>query len=604
MTVITMRGAAASALWGLRAHRGTAALLVGFGALGLAATLPVALMVGAGGSLLTPRLLLPGADLVADPEWALARTPAALQREGLTLLFHGLAGAALTGFIVSALGVLLLFAARAGERRGEMILRRAVGASGRTLLLATLLEGGVIAVAALMVGIVAGWAGAKAAVTAWPGAVGPLASEPAALTILAMPAVVLTAAALALLFAPRRRLTDTSGRPLGLAVPAAQLGLASIMLTAGGLLGRHSDGRPIASFERVAGRQIVTARSADPVAQSRSASYKALLRSLESGGSDTVSLASDGVTLGLGTVSVATTDCGLCSFGGVMVPWHAVAAAHRFVSADSFQALGVGVVEGRGLTDADDWQAPRVAVVSRALALQHFQDGQAVGRRMLLGDDVRTWHTVVGVVDVPPSQAIGAAMLPVYSVYGSVLQHPPSQIELLLTPRPGVTMPKLKGTVAAALGVRADQVSATTEARLLAGDRAPVDWFGTMLEIEGSAALIVAVLATVVQLRLWVRSSEPELGLRRAVGARGRDIVALLVLRAGMVAAGGIAVGLWLGPVAWGALGTIVAGLPGWDTGLVMRYASMLVAATLAAALVPGYRASRQPPARLLDSGA
>ena len=161
----------------------------------------------------------------------------------------------------------------------------------------------------------------------------------------------------------------------------------------------------------------------------------------------------------------------------------------------------------------------------------------------------------------------------------------------------------LAGTVAKVLGVHADQVKGTSEARLLAADRAPVAWFGMMLELEGWAALIVAALATAVQLRLWVRSSEPELGLRRAVGARGRHVVALVLLRAGAVAVGGIAVGLWLGPVAWKALGTVVTGLPGWDSGLVPRYAYMLVVVTLMAALVPGWRASRLPPAHLLESG-
>jgi hypothetical protein len=39
-------------------------------------------------------------------------------------------------------------------------------------------------------------------------------------------------------------------------------------------------------------------------------------------------------------------------------------------------------------------------------------------------DDGEQWSTVVGVVDDPPAVGIGASLLPPYSVYLSVLQHP------------------------------------------------------------------------------------------------------------------------------------------------------------------------------------
>ena len=65
----------------------------------------------------------------------------------------------------------------------------------------------------------------------------------------------------------------------------------------------------------------------------------------------------------------------------------------------------VAILEDRGIAAADTWDAAPVAVVSRALARRHFQDGEAIGRRMLLGDDDRTWHTVVGVVS--PEMEVG-----------------------------------------------------------------------------------------------------------------------------------------------------------------------------------------------------
>jgi hypothetical protein len=145
-----------------------------------------------------------------------------------------------------------------------------------------------------------------------------------------------------------------------------------------------------------------------------------LLEHLRAGAAyDTVSLTGDGAAIGLGTVSAVTTDCGLCPLGGLLVPWHAVAATHQVVSADTFQSLGIHLLAGRGITDADQWDAPRVAVVSRSLAARHFQNGDAIGRRLLFGDDPRTWHTVVGIVEDPQPAALGGALLPQFTVYAS-----------------------------------------------------------------------------------------------------------------------------------------------------------------------------------------
>ena len=120
---------------------------------------------------------------------------------------------------------------------------------------------------------------------------------------------------------------------------------------------------------------------------------------------------------------------------------------------------------------------------------------------------------------------------------------------------------------------------------------------------EGWAILLIAAVAGAVQMSLWVRSRSPELGLRRAVGASRRRTLGLVLRRAATVGVAGTAVGLVLGPAVWSALGTIVRGLPGWDSGLVLRLAALLVCTSTAGALVPAWRAARADPARLLAAG-
>jgi ABC-type antimicrobial peptide transport system permease subunit len=80
-------------------------------------------------------------------------------------------------------------------------------------------------------------------------------------------------------------------------------------------------------------------------------------------------------------------------------------------------------------------------------------------------------------------------------------------------------------------------------------------------------------------------------------------VVALVLARAAAVGLIGTVAGLAFGPAVWSALGTMVAGLPAWDSGLVLRFAAVLVATSTAGGLVPAWRAGRAAPARLLAAG-
>ena len=596
-------GARATAAWGLRAYRGTTLLLVMMGATALAAALAVTLLARVGGGALEPRLILSRASgAVVDPTWVLARSPAALQADAVRLLFHALAGAAGAALAVGALGIVLVFAARASERVAEITLRRAAGATRRTLALAALLEGGAVASGVLVAGGLAGLVLAQSAAGAWPGGLAPAVDAAPSLVAAAIAAIaVLAGAMLALVFAPRRRLIDAAPRPVSLLVPTLQLGLALVTLTASTLVTRQATDARREGGTRAPGGEIYSGgvAAADPAV--RSARYGALLEALRTGAAyDTVSLTGDGAALGLGTLSVVTTDCGLCPSGGILVPWHAVAATHQVVSADTFQSLGIHLLAGRGITDADRWNAPRVAVVSRSLARRHFQNGDAIGRRLLFGDDPRTWHTVVGIVEDPRPIGLGGALLPPFAVYASVLQHPAPAIELMLRPRAGGPAGRPLEPEVTRLLDAAGGVAHTSEASLLAAQLAPVAWFGRLFAAEGWAMLVGALIATLVQMRLWVVSLAPELGLRRAVGAGAGRVMALVFGRAALVGVGGVAVGLVLGPAVWSALGTIVRGLPAWDTVVVARFAVLLVATTLVGAVVPAWRAVRTAPATLL----
>jgi hypothetical protein len=66
------------------------------------------------------------------------------------------------------------------------------------------------------------------------------------------------------------------------------------------------------------------------------------------------------------------------------------------------------------------------------------------------------------------------------------------------------------------------------------------------------------------------------------------------------VAVGWVAIGLWVGLFVWGALATVVAGLPEWDMLLALRIAPLLVGAAFAGTLHPAWQAERAMPTELI----
>jgi hypothetical protein len=278
-------------------------------------------------------------------------------------------------------------------------------------------------------------------------------------------------------------------------------------------------------------------------------------------------------------------------------------ATYQFVSADTFRLLGVHLVAGRGITAADGPGAPRVAVVSRSLAVREFEGGKPIGRRIRAGDGGAGWSTVVGVVDDPRPVGLGGALQPRYTVYLSVLQHPPRSAELLVrAPRRRELSRDVRPVLQAALGSRTPVPAGQRESSRRVADTAPLVWFGRAFAMEGWAMLGMAVIGAFALMNLWVRSLLGELGVRRAVGARRRDLLRFVLVRALGVGVAGVAAGLWFGWPLWGELSRAAPGLDPWSASTVSRFGGMLVAAALAGALLPAWRAARMRPMALIAS--
>jgi putative ABC transport system permease protein len=597
-----LRSTAASAYSAIAMHWGTSILLTATVAVCIAVLLPIATLGGTADHPLDSHLVIStirGGNLGLP--WTLdAQSPAQTQQRAIGLLFSMLTGVGVATLGSFAVTVVALCGSRAASRSVELVVRRAVGASRRTLWTAALLEAGMLAVPAMAAGVYLGTGLTRLAVGEWSGTVthAPTTMPVVLGTILVSLLVVGTL--LPIVFARRGRLVDAEPEPRAIFGPAVlQLAVSLAVLTTSALVGRHAAGVADGGRSRGAGT-VLELSTRNARADELSGRYAAMLH-LSRVSSRRASLASPGALMGLGTISSVMTDCGDCSEGGIPLRFKMFYATHLFVSPDSFEALGLRVVAGRALALSDRWGSPRVAVVNRALATRHFQRAGAIGRPMIVGVD-RHWYTVVGIVDGPPPSGFGSRFQPPYTVYLSILQHPVGEADLLMSPQGGPQAPFTGGgDVLAVLRPMATQVVMTSESRLFAAEAAPLEWFARWIGVQGWAALASAAVGMFVVMRLWVLSLMPELGIRRALGANRTRLLALVCGQAAAVAFVGVAAGLWFGWAVWSVLPTIMVGAATWDTGAIVKVAAVLIVATLAGALFPALSAMRASPARLMS---
>jgi hypothetical protein len=520
----------------------------------------------------------------------LAASPADVQAYALERLSGILLMLAAGAAVVCGLTLLSVCVSRASARRAERDLRRAVGASRRRLVLDGVVEGGVMAVAAATVGIAASLITIRSALAAWPGTTVAPGAFAAVIVILVTSAVLVLGVTLPALSAGRMPTPAPPSRvPPSLTVAGLQLAISFAVLLAATQIGSHA--RLLVGADNdgpLTNGQILQLDTTGSPAERAQHLSDLIHRSRLAGVLEVASVTSPGALEGLGTVDVAITDCGRCTEGGIATPQRAALVAFSVVSPDTFRAMNIRLVEGRSIVAGDDWTAPRTVVVNHALASAHFENGRAVGRHIQIGDGPNSWFEVVGVVEDTQPIALGGALEPPYAVYGSVLQFPPTTVDVLVRP-----------PLPAGLTQGATIRRVVPEAQWWAEQAAPLRWFAKALWIGGGLILVLAVFGTGAATHLWVAALMPELAVRRAIGARRRDVLVHVLARVAVVGTAGVGFGFVLSDLTSTPLASLVPGVSGVGLAASMRLGLVLLVAALVGAGIPAWRASRAQPATL-----
>ena len=276
----------------------------------------------------------------------------------------------------------------------------------------------------------------------------------------------------------------------------------------------------------------------------------------------------------------------------------------RLVSTDYFATQRIPIIAGRGFTSEDRRGGRPVVVISAAAAKKFWPDGRYLGRFIRTGaqpgpDESRPQGYVIGVVgDV---RERGLDQDPRAIIYGNIELVPVGYLAMVLrtTVRPLSLVPEVRKAVAVMdpdLPVTEVQTmdevvrSATASQRF----RAWIMGFFALLAAALAGLGVYGVISHIVAQRTR------EMGLRRALGASDRQVVAEVV-RSGMRdALLGAACGLGAGWLIARSLSRLLYQVAPADPAVLGLSAALFLGVALTACWIPARRATHADPVVVL----
>jgi len=265
-----------------------------------------------------------------------------------------------------------------------------------------------------------------------------------------------------------------------------------------------------------------------------------------------------------------------------------------------FRAMGIPLVAGRGFEAADHAGAPFVVVVNRAMADRYFPGQNPIGQIVrILGPKPRT---IVGVIPDLRQRALQIPSEP--EIYAPHSQFPAGGMFLVVrsrTDRPERLAASVRAAVRsvdrdlpiASVRTGAELVGETLSARRLSL---------VLLSVFAAVALALSAIGVYGVLSFTVSQQTREIGIRMALGAARRDVLALTVWKGLWPVAAGLAVGIGAALGTTRVLTTMLFEVQPSDPLTIAGVASLLLTAAFLAVLVPARRAARVDPLIALRS--
>jgi predicted permease len=310
-------------------------------------------------------------------------------------------------------------------------------------------------------------------------------------------------------------------------------------------------------------------------------------------------------------VEAATLSDGLPAAGNGSIPVQIEGKAYTdasdyplaregIVTAGYFATFQTPIIAGREFSAGDDATHPAVAIVNESFARLHFPGDDPVGRAMRRSrpGDKEPWMTIVGVVPDLMMEGIGNNNASPVGYYIPIAQSDVAngvRIAVRTRGEPAAMAASIRATVAA-LDADLPIYEILTMRRVIDRQTWFYTVFGTFFMAFGFCALCLAAAGLYGVMSFAVTQRLREMGVRSALGAGGRTLVALVMRRSLIQLGIGLTLGLALALLASGALQPVLYHVDPHDAIVFAAVVAALAATSLAASYLPARRVTRIDP--------
>jgi predicted permease len=272
-------------------------------------------------------------------------------------------------------------------------------------------------------------------------------------------------------------------------------------------------------------------------------------------------------------------------------------SSNTWVSNDYFRAMGIQLLAGRGFNEDDREGVTPVVVINQTFARKFWPGDDPIGKRIRWGGWGVEWLTVVGIVaDV---RAASLEREPAPASYMPIFQ-------VSRTRRNVVFIARTSGDPAALVPAMRDRIRAVDEELPVYDVRTMNNVIAESVEQRKFAMLLISIFAVVALLLAsvglyavmssLVAQRTREIGIRVALGARGIDVLKLVVRQGALLTLTGVALGLLCSFALTRTMQSLLFGVSATEPLVFIVIPLLLTGVALGACLAPARRATKVDP--------
>jgi predicted permease len=269
----------------------------------------------------------------------------------------------------------------------------------------------------------------------------------------------------------------------------------------------------------------------------------------------------------------------------------------RWVTPQYFSAMTIPLVAGRFFTNDDTSRTDELAIVNQAFAKKYLANRNPIGARVNTDDHHVKWSTIIGVVGDVRHSSLEEA--PVPQIYDPVAAAEGGYIAIRSELPPKAMALEIRRTLHA-IDPNLATGDIQTMGELESAASAQRRFQTSLLTVFAAIALFLALVGLYGLMAYSVSSRTREVGIRMALGAQRADVMMLVLKKAAVLLALGLASGLVASWFATRAISAFLFGVSQHDPLTMLSVCALLAVCGLIAALIPARRAASIDPMQAL----